>query len=222
MARYPRPQLALAQWALQKAATWAAATNIGLTEAQTATLAQRAQAYAQALKAHRDAEAKARAARQDKDDARTALKTLLTGLIAAIDTHASLTHDPGVYVRAMLDAPGTPGERPTPPAPRLTALRLNTAGQIELTIEATTGGSAIFEIERYAVGLDGQEGPFAFVAATASKTHVDTDAPRGVSAAYYRVRTRLTNGKTSEWTAPHGVPYGPLETAPPGKEEKAA
>lgn len=222
MARYPRPQLALAQWALQKAATWANAANIGLTEAQTATLAQRAQAYAAALKAHRDAEAKARSARQDKDNARKALKNLLTGLIAAIDTHASLTGDPGVYVRALLEAPGTPGSRPTPEAPRIAELRMNRAGQIEITIEATTGGSAIFEIERYAVGLDGREGPFVFVAATASKTHVDTATPRGVSAAYYRVRTRLTNGKTSEWTAPMGVPYGPLETAPPGAEEKAA
>ncbi|MEQ8844752.1 MAG: hypothetical protein RIB58_07840 [Phycisphaerales bacterium] len=216
MARYPRPQLALAQWALQKAAAWAAATNIGLTEAQTATLAQRADAYALALKAHRDAEAKARSARQDKDNARKALKKLLTGLIAAIDTHASLTHDPGVYARALLEAPGTPGSRPTPEAPRIAELRMNRAGQIEITIEATTGGSAIFEIERYAVDLDGKEGPFVFVAATASKTHVDTATPRGVSAAFYRVRTRLTNGKVSQWTLPHGVRYGPAQTCAPG------
>ena len=222
MARYPRPQQDLAQWATQKAAVWAAASDIGLSEDQTALLAQRAQAFAAALKQHVAAEAAARSARQAKDDARAELRGLLTGLIGAIDTHAALAHDPAVYTRAQLEAPGTPHARPTPDAPRLTALRLNTAGQIELTIEATTGGSAVFEIERQAIDLSGRAGPFVFVAATASKTHVDADAPRGVSAANYRVRTRLTNGKVSQWTAPMGVPYGPLATATPGADQKAA
>ncbi|MFI4917068.1 MAG: hypothetical protein ACIAS6_11255, partial [Phycisphaerales bacterium JB060] len=48
MARYPRPQQELAQWATQKAAVWAAAENIGLTEEQTALLGQRAGAVARA------------------------------------------------------------------------------------------------------------------------------------------------------------------------------
>lgn len=135
---------------------------------------------------------------------------------------AALTGDPSVYARALLEAPGTPSARPTPEPPRIAALRMNRAGRIEITIEATTGGSAIFEIERSSQGLDGQEGPFEFVAATASKTHVDTATPRGIAMAWYRVRTRLTNGKVSQWTLPMGVPYGPVRTAETGAEQKAA
>lgn len=222
MARYPRPQKDLALWAIQHADVWQAATNIGLSEAQTALLGQRADAFDAALEQHAAAEAAARAARHQKDVAKAELRDLLAGLIAAIDTHAALTDDPGVYTRAMLPAPGTPHSRPTPDAPRIAALRMNTAGQVEVTVQATTGGSAIFEIERQAVGLDGTSGPFVFVAATASKTHVDTGTPRGVSAAYYRVRTRLTNGKVSRWTLPHGVRYGPAKTAAPGTDQRAA
>lgn len=220
MARYPRPQRDLAQWATQKAAVWAGAENIGLTEDQTALLSQRAAAFASALKAHLAAEAAARAARQKKDDTRDELRHLLAGLIATIDSHAALTHDPSVYARALLEAPGTPHARPAPDAPRIAELRMNRGGRIEITIEATTGGSAIFEIERSSQGLDGQEGPFEFVAATASKTHVDADTPRGIAMAWYRVRTRLTNGKVSQWTLPHGLPYGPLRTAAPGASAK--
>jgi hypothetical protein len=222
MARYPRPQQDLALWATQKAAAWAAAENIGLSEDQTALLGQRAAAFASALKAHLAAEAAARAAREKKDIARAALRHLLTGCIGAIDNHAALTGDPGVYVRALLEEPGTPHARPTPDAPRIARMHMNTAGRIEITIEATTGGSAIFEIERYAEDLDGHHGPFEFVAATASKTHVDADTPRGIGVAYYRVRTRLTNGKVSQWTAPMGVPYGPLKGTRTGKDERAA
>ncbi|MEQ9095360.1 MAG: hypothetical protein RIE32_03765 [Phycisphaerales bacterium] len=222
MARYPRPQQELAQWATQKAAVWASAENIGLTEGQTALLTQRAAAFALALKQHLAAEAAARSARQKKDTTRDELRHLLTGCIGAIDNHAALTHDPSVYSRALLEAPGTPSSRPTPAPPRIAELRMNRGGRIEITIEATTGGSAIFEIERSSQGLDGQEGPFEFVAATASKTHVDADTPRGIAMAWYRVRTRLTNGKVSQWTLPHGLPYGPLRTAEPGAGHDAA
>ncbi|MEQ8317289.1 MAG: hypothetical protein RIE77_06845 [Phycisphaerales bacterium] len=222
MARYPRPQQQLAEWAVRQAGVWQGATNIGLTEEQTALLGQRAGAFAAALKQHLAAEAAARSTRQKKDDVRAELRGLLTGLIAAIDTHASLTHDPSVYSRALLEAPGTPGTRPAPETPRIAEMRMNRAGQIQITIEATTGGSAIFEIERASQGLEGRTGPFEFVAATASKTHVDTGTPRGIAMAWYRVRTRLTNGKTSDWTPPHGVPYGPLRAAEPGAATQPA
>lgn len=222
MARYPRPQKDLALWATQHADVWQAATNIGLSGAQTALLGQRADAFEIALEQHAAAEAAARAARHQKDVAKAELRDLLAGLIGAIDTHAALTGDPGVYTRAMLPAPGTPHTRPTPDAPRLVALQMNTAGQIELTIEATTGGSAVFEIERQALDLEGKTGPWAFVAVTASKTHVDTGTPRGVRIVNYRVRTRLTNGKASGWTAPQGVPFGPLDAACGSAGERAA
>ncbi len=222
MARYPRPQKDLALWATQHATIWQAAANIGLTGAQTALLGQKADAFDAALRQHVAAEAAARSARQKKDVTRAALRNLLTGLIGAIDTHAALTGDPSVYVRAHLDAPGAPHARPRPDTPRIADMRMNRAGKIELTIEATTGGSAVFEIERQAVGLDGHDGPWAFVAVTASKTHVDTGTPRAVRMVYYRVRTRLTNGKASEWTAPHGVPFGPVDVACGSAGERAA
>ncbi|MFI4915501.1 MAG: hypothetical protein ACIAS6_03205, partial [Phycisphaerales bacterium JB060] len=190
--------------------------NSGHTVELTPGLGQRGCGSGRALKQHLAAAAAARAARQKKDETRDELRHLLAGCIGAIDNHAALTHDPSVYSRALLEAPGTPHARPTPEAPRIAAMRMNTAGRIEITIEATTGGSAIFEIERASQGLDGKEGPFQFVAATASKTHVDADTPRGIAMAWYRVRPRLTNGKVSPWTAPMGVPYGPVRTAEPG------
>lgn len=220
MARYPRPQDKLARWALQRAQDWQQATNIGLSEEQVAQLLTRAQEFALALREHAAAVAAARAALSHKNRQRARLRRLLTGLIGAIDAHASLTGDPGVYTRAMLDAPKAPATRPAPAVPTLAAMGLDTAGQVLLVVEATTGGSAVFEFERQAVGLDGRCGPWAFIAATASKRFVDADAPRGVAAASYRVRTRLTNGKTSEWTLPQSVPYGPLVRAQPGAAER--
>lgn len=208
MARYPRTEAALVRWAGEHAARWGNVAGIGLPGPLVASLAQKAAAAKLALERQREALQLARNRTTQKRAAFKAMKQDLTAAIATIDAHAAATGDASVYTRAAIDAPRRPRARPAPATPTGVRAGLIDRGAVEFAFEASTGGSAAFEVQRRTIGLDARAGPWGFVATVAAKRFVDADAPQGVAEVAYRCRVMLTNGKRSDWSEPAAVEFG--------------
>ena len=217
--QYPRDDAGFIAWARQRADTWkggqSGPPDIGVTIEQANTLDTLVSTGETALSERTAADALAKAKTVEKKAAFQAIKDELGALISTIDAYAKVTRDEGVYARAQLNPPKDAGERAAPDAPVITSADLSQGGSVVVRFAVVTGGAAVFDVQRQVTPVSGAPSAWATVSSITEKTYTDTNVPVGVRSVAYRVRARLTNGATSEWSNASGVPLGsPAEQLP--------
>ena len=209
--RYPRKEALLLAWARYHADLWAGGQagppDTGLAAQQLVDF-ENAVASAEASFANRTAKlAAAKAATTSKKDAFSTLHSRLGSCMATIDAYVKQTQDPQVYVRAEIDPPKDPSERPAPPKPVELDLLSYPDGSLRLTFKVTASGS-VFEIQRMTTAIGGAEGPWTTISITGDKMFTDLGVPVGLRSIQYRVRAVLPNGNSSEWSTPVPFSFG--------------
>jgi hypothetical protein len=202
----------LLQYAANLFAVWTGTQgvrpDIGLSEEQVASLGI-ALTAAQTAKSNQVAAASAsKSAGTGKRTKFKALRTKLAGLTDIVEGFAKETGDPTVYQRAHIDPPAPPAPRSEAAQPENVDTLVRTDGSILVTFEVTSGGSATFDIQRQAVLLSGEEGPWTSLDTVGKKEYLDEAVPVGLRRVLYRVRTTLTNGVSSEWSEPSVANFG--------------
>ncbi|MEO1278421.1 MAG: hypothetical protein AAFV77_05660 [Planctomycetota bacterium] len=216
--QYPRDDQSFIAWARQRADTWtggqSGTPDIGITDAQAAAYDLLVSAGESALSSQTAAQAAAKASTVDKKNAFEAIREELGALISTIEAYAKVTRDESVYARAQLDPPKEPGERPAPETPVITSADLGTGGSVLVRFAVTTGGAAVFDVQRQVTPVGGEPTGWTTVASVTDKTFTDGAVPFGVRSVAYRVRARLTNGASSTWSNPSTVPLGSPQEEP--------
>lgn len=209
--RYPRREALLLAWARHHSTVWSGGQNpppdTGLSAQQ---LLDFADAVSQAEAAFNNRVAKlaaAKTATTDKNDKFDVLLDRLGSCMSTIDSYFKETKDPGVYVRAEIDPPKEPSERPAPPKPTDVELASITGGSMEITFKVTAAG-AVFEIQRASTPIEGQLGEWNTIAITGEKQFTDPGVPVGLQSVQYRVRAVLPNNNASPWSAPALFTFG--------------
>lgn len=180
---------------------------IGLTPQSVDAFDQTRARAQDAFDAARRAQSALAAAMHHKRVAMGELREGFGAATASVVAHAKTTADPGVYVKAQLDAPLKPGKRPAPPTPTMHRPRALGYGPIELRF-TPSGEGVLYEVQRSVVPLDGPAGPWEWIAIAGHHRVRDRRVPRGVAAVRYRVRARRTTGKTSDWSNWAEVGFG--------------
>lgn len=227
--QYPRDDQSFIAWARQRADAWkggqSGPPDIGLTIEQANAYETLVAAGEAALAAQTASQALAKARTVEKKAAFEAIREELGALISTIEAYAKVRRDEAVYARAQLNPPKDPGERPAPEPPVVTSADLGQGGSILVRFAVVTGGSAVFDVQRQVTPVSGAPGAWATVASVTEKTYEDDNVPVGVRSVAYRVRARLTNGATSEWSNAAGVPLGspdeqlPIQSARASRDE---
>ncbi|MEQ8844006.1 MAG: hypothetical protein RIB58_04050 [Phycisphaerales bacterium] len=219
--RYPKADSRFLAWARIVTRVWTGwqpgggstgVPDIGLSDEQASRAADLFEAAYQAHLRQREAMVRARSATRAKRLAFAEFKKALGADIATITAYASSTGDPGVYVRARLDARKT-GSRRTPRgpvAPRDPRLRFDVnASEMVLTWGGRTRPGTVYSIRRRLVSAAGPAGPagagaphgagpnrsWAFIAAVSERRFVDTTIPPGTAEVTYLV-SATKNGRT--------------------------
>lgn len=209
--RYPSRLGELIPWARARATTWvggqAGTPDIGISQAQADNF-DAAVAISEAKFAGQVAadEAFGRAV-EEKDIAVKEMVRQLGSLMTTIDGYGRNTGDAGVWARAGIEAPKTGGERPAPPQPTVQPVQLIDNGAVVFAWEVTSGGGAVYEIQRQVVPLESGPGPWGIIAILGEKRFVDEAVPVGVLAVNYQVRARISTG-VSPWSTSATVNFG--------------
>lgn len=175
------------------APVWQAeAASIGLTPEDAAAVADAAAAARDAFNQQYAAQQAARAATQAYENAVARLRAAGAACIAKVRVAATAAGEGGngVYERAQLPMPASPGRLPAPGRPTNFATRLNADGALELTWACDNpSGTAgtVYEIRRRDVAATGESGPLTFVAVAGSKSFLDATVPPGTAVAEYQV-----------------------------------
>ncbi|MEQ8317734.1 MAG: hypothetical protein RIE77_02415 [Phycisphaerales bacterium] len=131
---------------------------------------------------------------------------------------------PAVFARGSTGQhpPAQPEPRSEAAQPEDVRTRVRTDGTIEVAFTVTSGGGATYDVQRQAVLLTGEVGPWTSLATIGKKEFIDPAVPVGLRQVLYRVRTTLSNGVASEWSEPSvtnfgndGSAGGPLAAATP-------
>jgi hypothetical protein len=215
--RYPDKEALLLAWARHHATVWAGTqgappdTGLDLVQIQAFEAAVSAAETAMA-----DRVAKASAAKTSTFNKKSAFKLLsnrLSSCVATIDAHFKDTQDEGVYVRAELDPPKDPSERPAPEKPTNLELTSYADGSLRLSFKVTAGG-AVFEVQRSTTSLANVESPWATIGVTGEKMFTDPAVPGGLRSVRYRVRGIIGNNNTGPWSTPEPLHFGSQGSQP--------
>ncbi len=210
--RYPSRQAELIDWARTHADVWTGGQggvpDIGVSQQMADNFDAAVTDLEAKLAAQGAAVSAARAATEGKDVSLEEMVRQLGSIITTIDGYARNTDDPGVWVRAQIPAPKSGGERPAPPTPLVLPTQITTDGSVVFSFEVTSGGSALYEVQRQVLALDGSEGPWTIVAIIGDKRYTDPSVPVGVRAVDYRVRVRISNGQASPFSTSARANFG--------------
>lgn len=210
--RYPTRQADLVAWARTHADLWkggqTGVPDIGVSQLMADNFDTAVSDLEAKLAAQGAALSSAKAATQTKDEALEEMVGQLGSIITTIDGYARNTKDPQVWARAQIDAPKKGGERPAPPIPTVLPTQITTDGSVVFSFEVTSGGAALYEVQRQVLGLDGSEGPWTIVALIGDKRYTDPSVPVGVRAVDYRVRVRISNGAASDFSTSARANFG--------------
>lgn len=149
-------------------------------------------------------------------------------LIKTIQTFASSTDNPGVYVLAEIPAPLPPSEAPAPGTPFDLTVGLLPVGALELKWKcnnpANTAGT-VYEVQR-SINGEGGGGAFSTIGITGSRSFIDETLPSSSSPVFYRLTAvRSTKrGVTAQFIVQFGNGgVGAVSaTSVPSKEMKLA
>jgi hypothetical protein len=204
---------------------WAAdPASIGVTPAAVAALGDLVAEARAARAAQRRAQDEARAATARYHEAVRRMHAASNGgaaLIQTIKAFAQTSGDDGVYPRASLPvpaSPGRPGSAPAPGTPRGFAVTLRQTGAIELTWKCDNpGGTAgtIYQVKRQlGDGIDGE--PFTTVGTVGAKSFVDRTLPPGTRLCTYEVTAlrSTAKGEPARYTIRLGADPGAARVAP--------
>jgi hypothetical protein len=181
--------------------------DIGISAPQSIEFDQAVSDVESAVLAESNARAALRAASQAKRTAYKKMRKLLGSLMRTIDAYAANTDDPGVWSRASIPEPRTGGERPAPPQPIALNTQLVDNGSVLFGWEVTSGGGAMYEVQRQIVPVDSAPGPWTTIAFIGEKRFVDEAVPVGVAAVNYQVRVRISTG-ASPWSLTSTANFG--------------
>lgn len=209
--RYPRREALLLTWARQHADLWtggqAGPPNTGLSAQQISDFDD-AVAAAEAAFGNRAAKlAAAKSATTAKNDAFENMIDRLGSCLSTIDSVVKDTKDPSYYVRAQIDPPRDPSERPAPPKPSEVELTAITGGSMEIAFKVVAAG-AVFEVQRSSTLIGGQPGEWSTIAITGEKQFTDPGLAVGLQSVQYRVRAVLPNNNASPWSSPATFAFG--------------
>jgi len=208
--QYPRADAQFIDWAREHVALWSGQgtpPELGLSP-DTLTALNTLVTVAEAeYTAHLAAQTAAEGRTLVKDTAFKELRAVLDPAIATITAFAKTTGDPGVYGTAGLTPPRQPGPRPAPERPVELTLTASPDGSLELRFRIVAAG-AVFEVQRTAIALDGQQSPWVTLATTGEKRYLDQAVPAAQRQVQYRVRAILPNNAASEWSTPVPFNYG--------------
>lgn len=212
MPRKPIKDAELLQYAANLFAVWSGnqgtPPDIGLSAEQIAGLGTTLTSAQDAKTSQTTSASAAKAASTGKRNAFAGLRTKLGGLIDIVEGYAKESGDPDVYQRAHIDPPAPPTPRSDAPQPEDVSTRVRTDGTIEVGFTVTTGGGAIFDVQRQTVLLSGEFGSWTPLATIGKKSFIDEAVPVGLRQVLYRVRTTLSNGVASEWSEPSVTNFG--------------
>jgi hypothetical protein len=209
--RYPTKQADLVLWARHHANVWkgqSTVPDIGVSQQMADNFDAAVTAVEGLLAAQGAALSASKAATQAKDDGFVEMLRQLGSIVTTIDGYARNTDDPQVWVRAQIDAPKSGSERPAPPTPTVLPTQITTDGSVVFSFEVTSGGAALYEVQRQVLGLDGSESPWGIVAIIGEKRFTDPAVPVGVRAVDYRVRARISNGAASAFSTSARANFG--------------
>lgn len=210
--RYPTRQAELVDWSRTHATLWkggqTGVPDIGVSQLMADNFDLAVSDVEAKLAAQGAALSAARAATEAKDAALDEMLRQLGSIMTTIDGYGRNTDDPGVWVRAQIPAPKSGGERPAPPMPLVLPTQITTDGSVVFSFEVTSGGAALYEVQRQVLGLDGSEGPWTIVAIIGDKRYTDPSVPVGVRAVDYRVRVRISNGQASDFSTSARANFG--------------
>lgn len=225
--RYPRREALLLAWARHHATVWnggqSGPPDIGLSSQQLLDYENAVSAAETAFSERTAKLAAAKAATTNKNDKFDAMLDRLGSCISSIDSYFKETKDPAVYVRAEIDPPKEPSERPAPPKPTDLDLTSFTDGSLRLSFKITAGG-AVFEVQRSTTDLVGTQSPWSTIAVTGEKMFTDLAVPGGLRSISYRVRGILGNNNAGEWSTPVPFSFGSQgsQAGPAAAKEGAA
>ncbi|UYV12933.1 MAG: hypothetical protein NCW75_01295 [Phycisphaera sp.] len=209
--RYPDKEALLLAWARHHATVWAGGQagppDTGLDLAQIQAFEATVSAAEDSLVDRTAKKAAAKASTTAKKNAFKLMKNRLSSCVATIDAYVKDTQDEGVYVRAELDPPKEPSERPAPAKPGDLSLTSFSDGSLRLAFKVAAAG-AVFEVQRSTTDLVGQESPWATIAVTGEKMHTDPAVPGGLRSVSYRVRGIIGNNNTGAWSTPEPLNFG--------------
>jgi hypothetical protein len=178
--------------------------SIGLDAAQVATLATltaTARTEYDNLVAIR---ANALAATNTQKDANNTMYDFGADLIKTIRAFAQTTNNDTVYNDAAIPPPSPPTPLGPPATPKNVNAQLNTAGEIDLTWDASRAGGTSFIIERSTAGATG---PWTMIGSVEAVEFTDTAVPTGLTSVSYRVTANRSAGSSTP-TAAVTVPFG--------------
>lgn len=209
--RYPSRQAELIDWARTHATLWkgnqGAMPDIGISQAQAGAFDLAVTDVEGKLASQNSALDTARAATQEKDTALEEMVRQLGSLITTIDGYARNTNDPDVWARAQVPAPKDPTPRQAPPAPTLDPVQLVDNGSVAVSWEVTTGGGAVYEVQRQVVPVGAAPGAWQTISILGEKRFIDEAVPVGVAAVNYQVRARISTG-ASPWSLTATANFG--------------
>lgn len=210
--RYPTRQAELVDWARTRATLWkggqAGVPNIGVSQQMADNFDLAVSDVEAKLAAQGAALGAAKAATLAKDESLEDMVRQLGSIITTIDGFARNSEDPGVWVRAQIDPPKDPSPRQAPPQPTVKPLSFIDNGSVVFTWEVTSGGGAIYEIQRQLTPLEGSAGPWGTIAIVGEKQFIDQAVPVGVRSVSYQVRARISTGVASPWSASAVANFG--------------
>lgn len=210
--RYPSRQAELVVWARIHADIWkggqSGVPDIGVSQQMADNFDLAVSDVEAKLAAQGAALSAARAATEDKDASLDEMLRQLGSIMTTIDGYGRNTDDPGVWVRAQIPAPKEPSPRQAPPQPTVRPLRIIDNGSVVFSWEVTSGGGAIYEVQRQIVPLEGSAGPWGTIAIIGEKQFVDEAVPVGVLAVNYQARARISTGIASPWSTSATFNFG--------------
>lgn len=210
--RYPSRQAELIDWARIHANIWkggqAGVPDIGVSQQMADNFDLAVSDVEAKLAAQGAALSAARAATEAKDASLDEMVRQLGSIMTTIDGYGRNTDDPGVWVRAQIPAPKDPSPRSAPPQPTVKPLSFIDNGSVVFTWEVTSGGGAIYEIQRQLTPLEGSAGPWGIIAIVGEKQFIDQAVPVGVRSVSYQVRARISTGVASPWSASAVANFG--------------
>ncbi|MFI4915728.1 MAG: hypothetical protein ACIAS6_04385 [Phycisphaerales bacterium JB060] len=209
--RYPSREALLLAWSRQHADLWkggqSGAPDTGLSAQQISDFDDAVTAAEAAFSTRAAKLSAAKAATTAKNEAFETMIDRLGSCLSTIDSVVKDTKDPSYYVRAEIDPPKDPSERPAPPKPSEVELTAITGGSMEIAFKVNAAG-AVFEIQRSSTPIGGQPGEWATIAITGEKVFTDPGLAVGLQGVQYRVRAVLPNNNASPWSSPATFAFG--------------
>lgn len=198
MAILPNSREEMIQWIENRIAVWAAApTAIGLTMAEVTELASRLNTAKNDLDSVVEIRIQSKSLTSQYHLSSDALRSLAADMIKVIRARAEVTNDPSIYNKALIPQPATPTPLGPPATPTDLAAAINSAGYIDLAWKGSREGGTQFIIQRQAIPLEGNNGPWSSIAAVAGNDFADTSVPIGVRGVNYRVYAQRSGGNSA-------------------------